>query len=89
VHPTYKDGGILAAGYYEHGTPFLKVTEDGEIGPKGYSVPTAGSASAAYWINRNIVYAVDYTRGIDILRYTGPDTDGPLTGANDRGTGRG
>ncbi len=36
-----------------------------------------------------VVYAVDYTRGIDILRYTGPGTDGPLTGANDRGAGRG
>jgi len=33
------------------------------------------------------VYAVDYTSGIDILCYTG--TDGPYTGANQRGTGRG
>jgi len=33
------------------------------------------------------VYAVDYARGIDILRYTG--TDGPYTGATQRGTARG
>jgi len=32
---------------------------------------------------------VDYTSGIDILCYTGTDTDGPYTGANQRGTGRG
>jgi hypothetical protein len=32
-------------------------------------VPFAGSTSAAYWVNRRIVYAVDYTRGIDILRF--------------------
>jgi hypothetical protein len=33
-------------------------------------VPYAGSTSAAYWLNNDIVYAVDYTRGIDILRFT-------------------
>ena len=89
VHPTWKDGGMLAAGYYEHGTHFLNVADDGQITRRGYFLPAAGSTSAAYWINRNVVYAVDYTRGIDILRYTGPGTDGPMTGANNRGAGRG
>ncbi len=89
VHPTWKDGGMLAAGYYEHGTHFLNVAGDGQITRRGYFLPAAGSTSAAYWINRNVVYAVDYTRGIDILRYTGAGTDGPLTGANNRGAGRG
>jgi hypothetical protein len=89
VHPTWKDGGMLAAGYYEHGTHFLKVAGDGEITRKGYFLPNGGSTSAAYWMNRNVVYAVDYTRGIDILRYTGPGTDGPITNANRRSAGRG
>jgi hypothetical protein len=89
LHPIWEDGGMLAAGYYEHGTHFLKVAGDGQITRKGYFLPYGGSTSAAYWINRNIVYAVDYTRGIEILRYTGPGTDGPLTDANRRGTGRG
>jgi hypothetical protein len=89
VHPTWSNGGVMALGYYEHGTHFLRVTNDGQIRRVGYFLPHAGSTSAAYWITRNIVYAVDYTRGIDILRYTGPGTDGPLTGANNRGSGRG
>jgi hypothetical protein len=89
VHPTWKDGGLMALGYYEHGTHFLKVANNGDISRKGYFLPNAGSTSATYWLNRNIVYAVDYTRGIDILRYTGSGTDGPLTGANNRGAGRG
>ena len=89
VHPTWKNGGLMALGYYEHGTHFLKVGDEGQITPKGYFLPNAGSTSAAYWVNRNIVYAVDYTRGIDILRYTGPGTNGPLTGANENGSGRG
>jgi hypothetical protein len=89
VHPTWSNGGLMALGYYEHGTHFLKVTNDGQIRRVGYFLPTAGSTSAAYWVTRNIVYAVDYTRGIDILRYTGNGTDGPLPSADQRGTGRG
>jgi len=89
VQPTWKDGGMLAAGYYEHDTHFLKVSTEGQIRRVGYFPPHAGSTSAAYWINRNIVYAVDYTRGIDILRYNGPGTNGPLTDANQNGTGGG
>jgi hypothetical protein len=89
VHPTWKNGGLMALGYYEHGTHFLRVAGDGQIRRVGYFLPHAGSTSAAYWLNRRIVYAVDYTRGIDILRYNGPGTDGPLTGANQHGAGRG
>jgi hypothetical protein len=68
---------MMALGYYEHGTHFLRVADDGQITRRGYFVPVAGSTSAAYWINRNIVYAVDYTRGIDILRYTGSARTAP------------
>jgi hypothetical protein len=89
VHPTWKNGGLLALAYYEHGTHFLKVDSEGQIRRVGYFLPHAGSTSAAYWLNRRVVYAVDYTRGIDILRYTGSGTDGPLTGANERGIDRG
>lgn len=89
VHPTWKDGGLVSLAYYEHGTHFLRVDRAGQIRRVGYFLPHGGSTSAAYWINRNTVYAVDYTRGIDILRYTGPGTDGPITGANNRSAGRG
>jgi hypothetical protein len=89
VHPTWNNGGVVALAYYEHGTHFLTVDKKGRIERKDYFLPAAGSASAAYWITRDIVYAVDYTRGIDILHHTGPGTGGSLTGANDRGIGRG
>lgn len=79
----------MAVDYYEHGTHFLDVDEAGQIKRVGYFLPNAGSTSAAYWITDEIVYAVDYTRGVDILRYTGPEADGTSTGANRRGTGRG
>ena len=70
-HRTFKDGGLVALGSYEHGTRFVDIASNGKIKEVGWFVPNAGSTSAAYWINARIVYAVDYSRGIDILRYTG------------------
>lgn len=73
THPTFKDGGLIAMGSYEHGTRFLTVApKTGAIKETGWFVPWGGSTSASYWITPEIVYNVDYTRGIDILKYTGP-----------------
>jgi hypothetical protein len=62
---------LVALGSYEHGTRFVDIAGNGKIKEVGWFVPNAGSTSAAYWINARIVYAVDYSRGIDVLRYTG------------------
>ena len=70
-HETFNNGGLLAMGYYEHGTRFLHVNSKGKITERGFFLPHAGSTSAAYWLTKDIVYGVDYTRGIDILRYKG------------------
>lgn len=69
--PDFHNGGIVAMGSYEHGTRFIKISKKGKISEVGYFIPYGGSTSAAYFLNKKIVYAVDYTRGIDILRFTG------------------
>jgi hypothetical protein len=69
--PKFKNGGIVAAAFFEHGTRFIDVTSTGKIKEIGWFVPFAGSTGAAYWVTDKIVYAVDYNRGIDILRFTG------------------
>jgi hypothetical protein len=70
-HPTYANGGLVAMGWYEHGTRFLNVDPaTGKISEKGWFYPVGGSTSAAYWVNNEILYSVDYQRGIDILRFT-------------------
>jgi len=66
--PGWKDGGQLAVGWYEHGTRFLQVSPAGKIKEIGYFVPVATTASAAYWVTKDIVYVLDYQRGLDILR---------------------
>lgn len=69
--PSFRDGGIFAQGYYEHGTRFFYVNGAGKLRQVGFFVPFGGSTSAAYWVTDRIVYAIDYTRGIDILKWTG------------------
>lgn len=74
-HPNYANGGLVAISWYEHGTRFLRVGQDGQISEQGFflptGAPTAGQASAAYWISDRVVYVADYTRGLDILRFDG------------------
>ena len=71
-HPTFNNGGLIALGSYEHGTRFVTVSPIGRLQEVGWFVPFAGSTSAAYWITPKIVYNIDYTRGIDVLEYSGP-----------------
>ncbi|MFN2588008.1 MAG: LVIVD repeat-containing protein [Actinomycetota bacterium] len=71
THPTYRNGGLVAMAWYEHGTRFLQIDKKGKIDEVGWFLPIAGSTSAAYWIDGEYLYAVDYNRGIDILRFTG------------------
>ena len=69
--PSFHNGGIIAAGFYDHGTRFLRVSDKGKVSEEGYFLPYRGDTSAAYWLTDEIVYSIDYERGIDILRYTG------------------
>jgi hypothetical protein len=70
-HPTFDNGGILAAGFYNHGTRFLRVDKKGKVSQEAWFIPNAGGTSAAYWLTDRIVYAVDYQRGIDVIKYNG------------------
>jgi hypothetical protein len=70
-HPDFRNGGLVAGGFYNHGTRFLKVDPKGKISEVGYFLPNAGGTSGAYWVTDRIVYAVDYQRGFDILKWNG------------------
>jgi hypothetical protein len=66
--PGWKNGGEVIVGWYEHGTRLLDVAKSGKIKEIGYFVPAATTASAAYWVTKDLVYVLDYQRGLDILR---------------------
>ncbi len=69
--PKFHNGGIVASAFFEHGTRFIDVSSKGKIKEVGWFMPAAGSTGAVYWITKDILYAVDYNRGMDILRFTG------------------
>ncbi len=68
-HPDFRDGGIVAAAFFEHGVRFLSVAGNGKISQVGYFTPFGGETTATYWLTDEIVYSIDLTRGIDILRF--------------------
>ena len=78
-HPSFKDGGLVASAFFEHGVRFLDVARNGRITEVGYYTPAAGSTIASYWITKDIVYALDLEKGIDILRFsrTAPPAKAP------------
>jgi hypothetical protein len=71
THPTFHNGGLVVLGAYDHGTRFLNVDHKGQIAEVGWYLPFGGETSVAYWVNKDIAYAIDYTRGFDVLRFNG------------------
>lgn len=69
TRPGYRNGGLVAEGWYEHGTRFLDISKKGAISEAGWFIPAGTTASAAYWVTKDVVYLVDYNRGLDIVRF--------------------
>jgi hypothetical protein len=71
-----ENDGIVTASWYEHGVRFFDVDKTtGTIDQVGFFQPVATLAGAAYWIDDEYVYSMDYARGLDILRF---DRDGDV-----------
>ena len=48
---------------------FLQIGSDGSIKEQGYSLSLGSSSSSAKWAGKDdVLYSIDYQRGIDILR---------------------
>jgi hypothetical protein len=80
-HPSFHNGGLVALAAYDNGVRFLQITPTGHIVEQGYFQPLGFETSSAKWVpGTDIVYSIDYARGIDILRWKGshyvPDADG-------------
>lgn len=70
THPDFRDGGLVTIGWYGKGTRFLKVSPTGKITEVGWFEPhVERSGFSSYWLSKEIVYAIDLYRGIDILRF--------------------
>jgi hypothetical protein len=71
-HPSFKNGGLVALASYDNGVRFLQVTREGQLVEQGYFQPLGAETSSPKWVpGTDIVYSIDYARGIDVLRWTG------------------
>lgn len=70
THPEWNNGGLVVTGHYDSGTRFLSVDAAGAIKEVGWFAPVAGYTGSAFWVSKDIVYVLDYRRGLDILRFT-------------------
>ena len=70
-------GGLVAQGWYEQGTRFLDVSDPRDIRQVGFWIPnktlTWGAIYPPTDPTGEIVYALDNTRGIDVLRFDRPE----------------
>jgi hypothetical protein len=68
---------LVAGGWYEEGTRFLDVSDPAGIRQVGYWVPTKGETWSVLFAptdpTGSIVYALDFARGIDVLRFDRSD----------------
>ncbi len=89
-HPTFRNGGLVALSEYEDGVRFLQIGADGSITEQGFFLSLGSSSSSPKWAGKDdVLYSIDYQRGIDILRYRGehyvpgaPPESGRIPGTN-------
>lgn len=71
-HASFRNGGLVALSEYEDGVRFLQVKPDGKIVEQGFFAALGGSSSSPKWAPKgDVVYSLDYDRGIDIIRWKG------------------
>ena len=71
-HKSFRNGGLVAISEYEDGVRFLQVSKYGEITEQGYFLSLGSSSSSPKWAGKDdVLYSIDYYRGIDILRWKG------------------
>jgi hypothetical protein len=65
------DGNILVQAFYGQGTRFIDVSDPRHPVQVGYFVPT-GSEAATPAFHDGLVYAAQYSGGVDVLRFRPP-----------------
>lgn len=69
--PGVGDGTIIVQAFYGQGTRFIDIGDPRHPRQVGYFIPT-GSEAAAPAYHDGLVYAAQYSGGIDVLRFTPP-----------------
>ena len=68
LHPDFAGGGLMAVSYYDRGTRFLNVGADGKMTEVGWITAAEGYSGSAQWLSDEVVYIMDYRRGMEVVR---------------------
>ena len=66
--PSFDDGGMMAVSYYDRGTRFVEVAEDGTMSERGWIVAAESYSGSVQWVTDEILYIHDYRRGMEVIR---------------------
>ncbi len=84
--------GLVAQGWYEQGTRLLSVADPADVRQVGYWIPAGNVTWGALFppndASGEIVYALDHSRGIDVLRVDRPGAGGGTPRRQRRGRRR-
>jgi hypothetical protein len=81
--PSFDGGGRMVVAYYDWGTRFVDVAPDGTMEEIGWFTPAEGYAGSAQWITDEVVYSMDYRRGLEVLRLSDEPATGTVVGELD------
>jgi hypothetical protein len=75
IHPGHTDrGGLLVSAQLEHGVRVLRLDRAGKLLEQGWALTPSGSTGQALWASakrdERVLYALDDSRGVEVLRYT-------------------
>ena len=68
LQPGFSDSGRMAVSYYDRGTRFVDVGKDGKMKEIGGIVPAEGYSGSPQGISKDVVYIMDYRRGLEVVR---------------------
>lgn len=83
LHPDFKKGGLMAVAYYNRGTRFVDVDDKGGMTEIGWITPSEGYTGSPRWVTDDIVYIMDYRRGLEIVRLKPEPAQGVVTNKPD------
>lgn len=68
LHPAFAGSGRMAVSYYDRGTRFVDVGKDGKMKEFGWITAAEGYSGSPQWISKDVVYVMDYRRGLEVVR---------------------
>jgi hypothetical protein len=68
LHPDFDGAGLMTVSYYDRGTRFVQIGEDGTMTEVGWITAAEGYSGSSQWISDEVVYIMDYRRGMEVVR---------------------